>query len=184
MAHNHSTRNSHKSAISPATWLGLIAGTTLLLGGLALLAIQTRASAGRIGNAVEFTLPDFSGKAVKLSDYRGHPVVVNLWASWCIPCRAEMPTLIRFYQDHQAEGLVFLAVNSSDDSGPAQQFATRVHMPFPVLYDPDGRVMRLLGADALPDTFVIDRTGTVRFAWTGEISSSVLDQRVAPLLTQ
>jgi len=86
-----------------------------------------------------------TSKTVKLSDYRGQPVVVNLWASWCIPCRAEMPTLIQFYNAHQSTGLVLLAVNSSDDSAPAQQFAARVHMPFSVLYDPDGRALQIFG---------------------------------------
>ncbi len=180
------TRRRHSSASStpPIIWLGFLVGSILVLGGLMLLVSQTGVSASRGGSTVEFTLNDFSGKAVRLSDYRGHPVVVNLWASWCPPCRAEMPTLIQFYKDHQAGGLVFLSVNSEDESARAQQFMSRVPMPFPVLYDPDGQALRAFGADGLPDTFVIDRAGTLRFSWTGQISQSLLDQRVVPLLTQ
>ncbi len=141
-------------------------------------------SASRSGSAVEFTLNDFSGKTVNLSDYRGHPVLVNLWASWCPPCRAEMPTLIQFYKQHQGEGLVLLAVNSTDSADAARQFVQQAQMPFPVLYDPEGQVERTMGVDGLPSSFLFDRTGTLSFSWIGQIPQSVLDQRVLPLLPQ
>ncbi len=142
------------------------------------------AAAARLGSIADFTLNDLSGKPVRLSDYRGQPVLVNLWASWCPPCRAEIPDLIKFYTAHQAEGLVLLAVNSADDLNSAQQFAKEKAMPFPVLYDPSGSVEHLFRVDGLPSTFLIDRSGTVRFTWTGQISPAVLDQKVAPLLAQ
>ncbi len=155
-----------------------------VVGGLLALGNQSRASASRSGSAVEFTLNDFSGKAVNLSDYRGHPVLVNLWASWCPPCRAEMPTLIRFYKQHQTEGLVLLAVNSTDNAEAAKQFVQQAQLPFPVLYDPEGQVERAMGVDGLPSSFLFDRNGTLRFSWTGQIPQGVLDQRALPLLSQ
>jgi cytochrome c biogenesis protein CcmG, thiol:disulfide interchange protein DsbE len=181
MTHPH---RAPKNRTLPVIWLGLVSGVVLIAVGLFGLATQAGVSASHSGGTVEFSVNDFSGKTVRLSDFRGHPVVVNLWASWCPPCRAEMPTLIQFYQAHQPEGLVFLAVNSEDDSPLAQAFMSRIPLPFTVLYDPEGQIMRALGADGLPDTFLIDRNSMLRFSWTGEISQDILDQRVAPLLTQ
>ncbi len=168
----------------PLTWIAFGLGALLLVGGLLALAAQTRVSASRSGSAVEFTLNDFSGKAVSLGDYRGHPVLVNLWASWCPPCRAEMPTLIQFYKQHQPAGLVLLAVNSADNAESAKQFMQQAQMPFPVLYDPEGQVERMMKVDGLPSSFLFDRDGALRFSWTGQIPQSVLDQRVLPLLSQ
>jgi DsbE subfamily thiol:disulfide oxidoreductase len=136
------------------------------------------------GSKAEFTLNDLSGNPIRVSDYLGHPILVNLWASWCPPCRAEMPDLIRFYNAHRTDGLVLLAVNSADNRDSAQQFVRDQQMPFPVLYDPNGSVERLFGVDGLPSTFLLDREGIVRFAWTGQLTTAVLDQRVLPLLAQ
>lgn len=155
----------------------------LILGGLGLSGLGN-VSTARIGSTVDFSLNDFSNKPIRVSDYRGHPVLVNLWASWCPPCRAEMPELIKFFDDHQADGLVLLAVNSADDANSARQFISDQKMPFPVLYDPKGTAERLFNTDGLPSTFLIDKAGVLRFAWTGEISQSILNQQVAPLLSQ
>ncbi len=180
----HSSLRSHSALHSPIIWvIATIVFTMLLIAGLGFTGFGT-VSAARIGSTADFRLNDFSGKTVRLSDYRGRPVLVNLWASWCPPCRAEMPDLIRFYQAHQAEGLVVFAVNSADNSDAAQQFAREQAMPFPLLFDPTGSVERLFRVDGLPSTFLIDRTGTVRFVWTGQISPALLDQKVAPLLSQ
>jgi len=168
----------------PLIWLALFTGVLLL--GVAVLAqfSQANATASRSGNTVEFTLDDFSGNPVSLSSFRGRPVLVNLWASWCPPCRAEMPTLIQFYKDHQTGGFALLAVNTGDDKVAAQQFMSQVQMPFKVLYDPDGRAEHAFGTDGLPSSFLIDRNGAMVFSWTGQITRGVLDSRVAPLLSQ
>ncbi|HEX9076512.1 MAG TPA: TlpA disulfide reductase family protein [Anaerolineae bacterium] len=179
-----SSTPSRSAATSPIVWaIATILFTMLIIGGLGFTGLGS-ASAARVGSTADFTLNDFSSQPVRLSNYRGHPVLVNLWASWCPPCRAEMPDLIQFYNTHQKDGLVLLAVNSADDKSSAQQFAREKAMPFPVLLDPTGSVERLFGVDGLPSTFLIDKTGTVRFAWTGQITPAVLDQRVTPLLSQ
>jgi peroxiredoxin len=164
-------------------WIGAIIVVIAIVGTFALSTVGNL-SAARPNGAVDFVLNDFSGKSIRLSDYRGKPVLVNLWASWCPPCRAEMPDLINYYHSHQAEGLVLLAVNSEDNSNSAQQFIREKQMPFPVLYDPNGTVERIFRTDGLPSTFLIDRTGALRFSWTGQISPSILEQRVTPLLAQ
>lgn len=95
-----------------------------------------------------------------------------------------MPDLIAFYQAHEREGLVLLAVNTSDDPGDAAHFARDFRLPFPVLLDADGRVMRLLHAPGLPGTFVVDRRGALRLAWSGPITPAALNGRVAPLIAE
>ncbi|MBI5034569.1 MAG: TlpA family protein disulfide reductase [Chloroflexi bacterium] len=183
MARRHLPTQFQKKGISPI----LLAGSALVV----LVVIASFAMKGPISepaanrsSQIDFVANDFSGKPVRLSDYRGKMVMVNLWASWCPPCRAEMPDLIKYYNDHQAEGLVFLSVNSQDNLTSAQQFVREKQMPFPVLYDPDGKVGQVFRADGLPDTFVIDRSGNLRFTWTGQITPAILDQRVTPLLSQ
>lgn len=163
-------------------WFGVAVVIVIVIGALAIGGL-THSTASGSGNAVDFTLNDLSGKTVHLSDYRGQPVLVNLWASWCPPCRAEMPDLIQYYNTHHAAGLVLLAVNSEDESDSAQQFADQQRMPFPVLFDPTGKASQIFGAKGLPSTFLIDRGGAVQFAWTGAISPAILEQNVTPLLT-
>ncbi len=183
MSSRHSPGASRSRSSSPMIWIVLIVVTIVVVGIFALSGLGAL-SAGRNGSAVEFTLNDFAGKSIHLSDYRGKPVLVNLWASWCPPCRAEMPDLIKFYNAHQADGLVLLAVNSEDDANAAQQFVREKQMAFPVLYDPGGTVSRIMGSNGLPSTYMLDRNGNLRFSWTGQISPAILDQRVAPLLAQ
>ncbi len=163
--------------------IAILLFTMLIIAGMGLTGIGNTSTV-RVGSTVDFTVNDFSNQSVRLSDLRGHPVLVNLWASWCPPCRAEMPDLIQFYNAHRAEGLVVLAVNSEDDFAAGQQYARDHAMPFQVLYDPSGSVERLFGVDGLPSTFLIDRQGTLRFEWTGQISPALLSQKVAPLLSQ
>ncbi len=174
---------SDSGARSPILWtIAIIIFTMVVIGALGLSGLGN-VSAARIGSQVDFSLNDFSNKPIHVSDYRGHPVLVNLWASWCPPCRAEMPDLINFYNAHKAEGLVLLAVNSSDDAVSARQFISSQGMPFPVLYDPNGSVERLFHTDGLPSTFLIDKNGDLRFSWTGQVSPSLLDESILPLIS-
>ncbi len=172
------------------TWLAFAVGALMLIGGAVALLGQWGSTAEEPGSevavrtkdGVDFTLPDFSGKTQRLADYRGRPVLVNLWASWCPPCRAEMPDLVAFYQQHQSEGLVMLAVDSADTREKAQAFMRNQPMPFSVLYDPKGKVMDAFGVQGLPSTFLIDGEGKILFAWTGQITPGLLASRVVPLL--
>lgn len=161
-------------------------GITLVALSLWMFAAIPRpnAAVSRNGNTVEFTLKDLSDKQVSLSDFRGRPVLVNFWATWCPPCRAEMPDLIAFQAQHQAEGLQFLAIDTNDERTPAEQFVRAHAMNFPVLYDSRGIVLATLGTDALPSTFLFDRSGHLVFQWTGQITAGVLEQRVVPFLKQ
>lgn len=128
--------------------------------GVALLRMQTRHEAPY--PAPDFALPDLQGRVHRLSDYRGKVVFLNLWATWCPPCRMEMPSIERLYRRFAPEGLVVLAV-SVDESGAkaVAPFVRELGITFPVLLDPEGRLGSRLGITGYPETFVIDRGGNV-----------------------
>ena len=183
MARRRVPTQTNKNKLSPVM-LAIVAAIFVILIASFVFQGSLGASTTNRSSQVDFVSNDFSGKPVHLSDYRGKVVLVNLWASWCPPCRAEMPDLIKYYNDHQADGLVLLSVNSQDNASSAQQFIRETQMTFPVLFDPNGNVGQVFRTDGLPDTFLIDRAGNLRFSWTGQISPAILDQRVTPLLVQ
>jgi peroxiredoxin len=132
--------------------------------------------------APDFTLQTLDGQAVRLSDYRGQVVLLNTWATWCPPCRAEMPDLEAYYQQHQEDGFVVLAVNSQESPDTVAAFLGEHEFTFPVLLDPEGEVMREYGVLGLPTSFFIDRDGTMRGVWSGQLSPARLKELVDPLL--
>lgn len=134
--------------------------------------------------APELSLQNIRGETEALTDYRGEVVLVNNWATWCPPCKAEMPTLADYYNAHHAEGFTIIAIEAGDPLEPVAQFVQSYQLKFPVWLDPDSAALRAFGNGNLPNSYVIDRTGTVRYAWTGEISRAMLEKYVTPLLAQ
>jgi len=114
--------------------------------------------------APDFTLTTLEGEIFNLSAQRGKPVVLNLWASWCPPCRAEMAALQQVYQEFQPEGLVVAAVNASnqDSVSDAAAFVSRNGLTFPVPLDSSGSVSRLYNLYSLPTTYFIDSSGVIQ----------------------
>ena len=112
--------------------------------------------------APDFAVPDLDGQAVRLSAYRGHVVLVNLWATWCPPCREEMPSMERLHQRLKDKGFVLLAV-SEDEGGAAgvKAFVEQMKVTFPVLLDPEGDVGRKYEVWGFPESFLLDRDGRV-----------------------
>lgn len=111
---------------------------------------------------VDFALPDLHGKTVRLSDLRGKVVLLNVWATWCYPCRAEMPSMNALYQDYRPQGFEILAI-SMDVPGAkvVAPFVAEYELTFPVLLDPEGTVsMRLLGG-GIPTSYVLDKRGQI-----------------------
>lgn len=106
----------------------------------------------------EFSLPDLRGNPVNLKDFRGKVVFVNFWATWCVPCREEMPSMERLYQKYKGKELVMLAVNYRESRKEAQAFMEELKLTFPGLLD-DGTVSTLYGVFALPATYLVDRQG-------------------------
>lgn len=113
--------------------------------------------------APEFRLLDMNGRFVALSDMQGKVVLLNFWATWCGPCRVEMPSMEALYQSYRDKGLEILAV-SVDEQGPAvtRPFQEDRGLTFPILHDRDYQVGLLYGARSLPMTYIIDRKGTIR----------------------
>lgn len=122
-----------------------------------------------------------------LSDLRGHPVVVNLWASWCPPCQAEMPALERVYADYNTKGLVILAINTTyqDNVQSTIEFGEQLGLTFPLLLDSDGLVSRAYQLRSLPSTFFIDPKGVIQdVVIGGPIPEALLRVRVGEILRE
>lgn len=118
------------------------------------------------------TLPDFSltgtdGKTWQLDALRGKVVMLNFWAAWCAPCRKEMPLLETLYQDLKDRDFVLLAINTETDVADAEALLQEMNLTFPILWDKDGAVVKLLGVNAMPTTLVIDTGGELRFTNRG-----------------
>ena len=128
--------------------------------------------------APEFHLPDFEEGAFDLASSGGHIVLLSFWASWCSPCRAEMPTLAKLQKDLSAENVDVVLV-TLDDPAKAQRFLKKAHLEARCLADEKGNVKNLYGVRAIPRAFVIDREGTVRHVLFGKHSETQLRKAIA-----
>jgi peroxiredoxin len=126
------------------------------------------ASSGLAGQeAPDFALKSASGSNLRLSEYRGDVVMINFWATWCGPCRQEMPLLNDLYTRYNRVGFSLLGVNIDDDSGRALEMAEELGVSFPVLFDDRKEVSKLYQVEAMPVTVLVDREGKVRHVHLG-----------------
>lgn len=119
------------------------------------------------GVAPDFTLKSNSGKNLKLSEFRGQVVMINFWATWCGPCRQEMPLLNRIQEQYRKAGFILLGVNIDDRPEAAQAMAKNLGVNFPILFDTEKRVSRFYDVNAMPSTLLVDRDGKVRYVHLG-----------------
>jgi peroxiredoxin len=138
--------------------------------------------ASQMEAAPDFTLKTLDGRTVSLGDYQGQVVLLNTWATWCPPCRAEMPDLEAYYRQHRGDGFVVLAVNSQESPDTVAAFLEEQDFTFPVLLDPDGLVIKDYAVYGLPTSVFIDRDGMLRGVWSGQLSPARLKELVDPLL--
>lgn len=132
------------------------------------LAVTSLASSGLVGQlAPDFVLKSASGDNLRLSEFRGDVVMINFWATWCGPCRQEMPLLDELYSKYQRVGFNLLGVNIDDDSGKAMNMIAELGVSFPVLFDTHKEVSKLYAVDAMPVTILVDRDGMVRHVHHG-----------------
>ncbi len=130
----------------------------------------------------DLQLTDLEGSQVSLADYRGRVVLLNAWASWCPPCRAEMPDPRAFYEIHAGDGLAVVAVNIGEPLQVVAEFLHDQGMTFPAWLDPHEATFRAFQTIPLPFSAVIDRAGRARLAWSGRTCLQNLERRVTPLL--
>jgi thiol-disulfide isomerase/thioredoxin len=129
-----------------------------------------------------FTLPDLAGQQVKLSDYAGRIVLINAWATWCPPCRAEMPDLETLYQKHHSTGFVVLAINVGETRDQAAGFANQLGLTFPILLDQDERLMDTLGIRDYPTSILVDGNGIIKAVHVGMLTPEMLNREIVPLI--
>lgn len=122
------------------------------------------------------------GGNASLADYRGRWVLVNFWASWCVPCRQEAPALESFQRRHGDGRFTVLGIDSRDLSGDGRAFVRRFGLSYPQLRDGDGSMAHNFGTTGVPENFLIDPRGRVRLLLRGPVSEEYLDGEVAPLL--
>lgn len=113
------------------------------------------------GPAPGFTLPTLDGGKVSLHDYKNQVVMINFWASWCAPCREEMPVLNDLYETYKKAGFVLLGVNLDDNQAAAEKALAKTPVSFPILFDPEGKVAELYKNQAMPSSYFIDRQGNL-----------------------
>ena len=168
--------------------LGLVAGLLVFIG---LPTWPVPAAAGAPGApapapvtgapAPDFTLQDLDGKTVTLSELKGQVVVINFWATWCAPCRLEMPTLQASYDSLKDSGFTVLGVNYGDRLEDAQLYAGELGLTFPILMDPGDTVNDLYRVRGYPTTFFIDRDGMIARQQVGLLSEDQLQEYLAAL---
>lgn len=117
--------------------------------------------------APDFTLPSSKGDNVRLAEQRGQVVMLNFWASWCGPCRKEMPLLDAMYQRYSSAGFVLYGVNVEEDNTDAKKLLKELGVTFPVLFDTESKASSLYNVDAMPTTVVIDKKGQIRYVNRG-----------------
>jgi peroxiredoxin len=132
------------------------------LAALAALALALPALADPSGPAPPFTLAAKGGADVSLSQFKGQVVMLNFWASWCGPCRQEMPLLESIYKKYNKLGFTMIGVNVEPDSNAADQWLKETPVSFPILYDRDSKVSKLYDVEGMPSTVIIDRSGKLR----------------------
>jgi cytochrome c biogenesis protein CcmG, thiol:disulfide interchange protein DsbE len=159
---------------------GAAIGLVVLLFGLLLWrlvedkggTLARAAARGERPKAPEFTLDRLEGEGeLALAGLRGKAVVVNFWASWCIPCKEEAPYLEEIWQAHRRRGLVVLGVDAQDFRRDARRFVERYDLTFPIVYDGPGSILSGYGVTGFPETFVLDREGGVVEAFVGAVDS-------------
>jgi cytochrome c biogenesis protein CcmG/thiol:disulfide interchange protein DsbE len=189
--HQRKTNRHQPAALLPPIMIGV----GLLILGLAAFVLlpkpdstaESKEEISAVPVPVEFSAPDLSlidlqGNPVALKDYQGKVILVNNWATWCPPCKAEMPSFEAFYQDHKEDGFTIVAIEAGQPQAEVASFVNSYKLSFPIWLDSHNKSLDAFRNQRLPNSYLIDRNGTVRLAWTGAISRQMLDQYVTPFL--
>ncbi|NOZ00199.1 MAG: redoxin domain-containing protein [Chloroflexi bacterium] len=195
----HATRRNKQRQQRSALPLFIVGAGLLLIGIAAVFMLpksRTSANVPDVPNdgssvpapveypAPELTLTDLTGSETSLADYQGQVVLVNLWATWCPPCKAELPILQAYYEKHAREGFVIIGIEDGEPSDEVAAFIKTRDLTYPIWIDQEGKTEIAFMTFTLPSSYVIDRTGTVRLAWTGAISDAMLEKYVTPIIAE
>ncbi len=133
--------------------------------------------------APDFSLKTLTGETIRLSNLQGQAVLVNFWATWCPPCRAEMPAIQQVYDKYRGQGVTVLAINLQESEAQVSNFAGQTRLTFPILIDQEGTVFARYRVNGLPSTFFVDRQGVIRTVTLGgPMTEAFIDSQVADLL--
>ncbi len=155
-----------------------------LLGVIAWRMSQNTGEPINEGLAPDFSLTDFNGQTIILSELRGQVVVINFWASWCLPCRDEAPYLEKTSQKYEDQGVVFIGIDYLDTESEALAYIEEFEITY--FNGPDLRtdISQDYNIQGIPETFVIDQNGEIRYVHIGPLFSPTLDQKIEMLLAE
>jgi thiol-disulfide isomerase/thioredoxin len=152
---------------------------------LLLLLVSQQATPEQPRQSPALTLRDLRGRAVRLGDYRGKVVLLNFWATWCAPCRAEAPDLIKLQRDYAGRGLQVVGITYPPESGAAvRRFVRRFKINYPILTGTRTTKALFVASETLPFTVVIDREGRVRASVEGILLPEEFEEKIKPLLDE
>jgi len=134
--------------------------------------------------APELFLRDRSGSSVSLSDLAGKVGLVNNWATWCPPCREEMPALQSYFEAHMQDNFILVGINAGDRKEQITRFIDENELTFPIWENPTGEALRAFKNNGLPSSYVMDKSGAVRMIWMGKVTLEALEAYVTPLLVE
>jgi peroxiredoxin len=134
------------------------------------------------GQAHDFRLPDLDGKQQRLSSHRGKVVLINFWATWCPPCRAEIPEIEAAFEARQADGFEVLGINVEESRETIAPFVDEFEMSYPVLLDESGRLLQTYRAMGLPMSVIVDQDGVIQARHVGFLTAADLDRYLGELL--
>ncbi len=195
----HATRRNKQRQQRSALPLFIVGAGLLLIGIAAIFMLPKSPTSANVSDAPndgssvpapveypapELTLTDLTGSETSLADYQGQVVLVNLWATWCPPCKAELPILQAYYEKHAKEGFVIIGIEDGEPSDDVAAFIKTRDLTYPIWIDQEGKTEIAFMTFTLPSSYVIDRTGTVRLAWSGAISDAMLEKYVTPIIAE
>jgi thiol-disulfide isomerase/thioredoxin len=183
---NHRRKNNSKFVLGVGLIMVGLAAVLILLGPKHTEASQpvSRSVVPAEVNypAPELSLQNVNGETESLVGYQDKVVLVNNWATWCPPCKAEIPTLEAYYKAHNEEGFVIIGIEAGEPQSEVLEFVQGSNITYPIWIDPENAGMQAFHSSGLPSSYVIDRNGAVRLAWVGEISQEMLEKYVTPML--
>ncbi|MBK8026576.1 MAG: TlpA family protein disulfide reductase [Chloroflexi bacterium] len=162
---------------SAGSQLLIVLAVSFLTVGVAILML-TATSSATTGETPEFTAPLLTGETVRLSDYRGEVVMLNFCATWCPPCRAEMPAIQQAYQRYHDEGFTVMAINHSEAPAQVGQFINALSLRFPVVLDQQAQLQKAFGISGYPTSIFLDAGGSVYGTHTGMLTEAQLTRYI------